>query len=91
MDFAPEHFPDYRPGYTDYNTMRDLLWKETNKITDFAIRKGLKFTPYTTNEFAQWNGFKHSNAFNIDFNKINNSKHEDVFIASCQIPLTISE
>ena len=86
MDMAPEHYPDYRPGYTDYNTMRELLWKESAIITDFAIRKGLTFKPYSTHEFSSWKGFDHASAFQIDFEKINNTKHKDVFITSCQIP-----
>jgi hypothetical protein len=85
MDFAPEHFPDYKPGYTDYNTMRELLWKESAKITDFAIRKGLKFKQYNLAEFNQWEGFDYSNAFELDFNKVNSDKHKDVYIASAQI------
>ena len=85
MDFAPDHYPDYRPGYTDYNTMRKLLWKESAKITDFAIRKGLKFKPYDIAEFDQWEGFDHSKAFEFDFDKINNVKYNDVYIASSQI------
>ena len=86
MDFAPDHYPDYRPGYTDYNTMRDLLWKESSKITDFAMRKGLNFKPYDVSAFGKWEGFDHSSAFTIDFNRINIDKHNDVYIASCEIP-----
>ena len=46
MDFSEGHYPDYRPGYTDYNTMRNLLWQESAKITDFAINKGIQFKKY---------------------------------------------
>ena len=86
MDFAPDHYPDYRPGYTDYNTMRDLLWKESSNITDFAMRKGLTFKPYNITEFNQWEGFNHSHAFESDFNGINIDKHKDVYITSATIP-----
>ncbi len=85
MDFAPNHYPDYRPGYTDYNTMRELLWKESAKITDFAIRKGLNFKPYDISAFGAWEGFDHSKAYELDFERINNDKHNDVYIASSQI------
>ena len=86
MDFAPDHYPDYRPGYTDYNTMRDLLWKESSNITDFEMRKGLTFKPYNITEFNQWEGFNHSHAFESDFNGINIDKHKDVYITSATIP-----
>lgn len=49
MDFSPEHWPDYRPGYTDYNTMRPKIYEETVKIVDFAFRKGMQFTPWNPN------------------------------------------
>ena len=86
MDFAPDHYPNYGPGYTDYNTMRELLWKENAKITDFAIRKKLQWKQYSTAEFSSWEGFDRSDAFELDYKKINNTKHNDVYITSCQIP-----
>lgn len=46
MDFSDGHFPDYRPGYKDYNTMRDLIFKESAKIVDFAFRKNADWIPY---------------------------------------------
>lgn len=46
MDFSEGHYPDYRPGYTDYNTMRYLLWTESSIIVDFAMRKNAKWTKY---------------------------------------------
>ena len=69
MDFAPDHYPDYRPGYTDYNTMRDLLWKESSKITDFAMRKDLQFKPYNVTEFNHWEGFTILMQFESDYDK----------------------
>jgi hypothetical protein len=66
--------------------MRDLLWKESSKITDFAMRKGLNFKPYDISAFGTWKGFDHSAAFSIDFDRINIDKHKDVYIASCEIP-----
>jgi len=50
MDFSPEHWPDYRPGYTDYNEMRPKIYEETVKIVDFAFRKGMQFEPWNPNE-----------------------------------------
>ena len=84
MDFSDGHFPDYRPGYTDYNTMRDLLWKESAKITDFAFRKDLKFNPYNVSEFKHWNGYDIDVA--MQYEMINIDKHKDVYIASATIP-----
>jgi hypothetical protein len=67
--------------------MYEILWQESSKITDFAMRKGLTFKPYNTNEFASWAGFDRSDAFELDYNKINNNiKHNDVYIATCKIP-----
>ena len=86
MCFDESHYPDYRPGYKDYNRMYEILWQESAKITDFATRKGLTFRPYNTNEFAQWEGFDRSDAFELDYKKINNTKHNDVYITSVQIP-----
>ena len=86
MDFSPDHYPDYRPGYTDYNTMRELLYKENANMLDFTMRKGLTFKQYTTNEFSSWDGFDQPGAFKLNQIMINNTKHKDVYIASCQIP-----
>ena len=79
MDFSPDHYPDYRPGYTDYNTMRNLLWTESVKIIDFAIRKGLEFKQYNLDLFKKWDTFDFETAPNVYFS--NNSKHSDVYIA----------
>lgn len=80
MDFSEGHFPDYRPGYTDYNTMRTLLWEESAKLTDFAIRKEMNFVPYDRLAFSSIKGFdkKAANAL-----KINTS---DVYVALTRIP-----
>lgn len=54
MDFSDDHYPDYRPGYTDYNKMRDLLFQESSKIIDFAMRKSAswkKYSPEILSEF----------------------------------------
>lgn len=84
MDFSPDHYPDYRPGYTDYNTMRELLWKESTKITDFALRKNINFQPYTCDMFSEWQGYNKSEA--EAFNAINSDKHSDVYVAIATIP-----
>ena len=84
MDLAPDHYPDYRPGYKDYNTLRELLWKETAKITDFAIRKGLEFKQYNLDLFKKWDTFDFETAQTYD--QLNNSKHSDVYIALATIP-----
>ena len=83
MDFSPNHYPDYRPGYTDYNTMRNLLWTESAKITDFAIRKSMNFKPYTVEEFKNWNGYDIDQA--AYFLEVNKNKHNDVYIATTTI------
>ena len=84
MDFSPDHYPDYRPGYTDYNTMRNLLWTESVKIIDFAIRKGLEFKQYNLDLFKKWDTFDLKTAQTYD--QLNNSKHSDVYIALATIP-----
>lgn len=43
MDFSEEHWPDYRPGYTDYNHMRTKIYEESSKIMDFALRKNMQW------------------------------------------------
>ena len=83
MDFAPDHYPDYRPGYTDFNTMHELLWKESVKIADFAMRKGMQFKPYTVEEFKNWQGYDIDQA--AQFLAINKDKHQDVYIATATI------
>ena len=84
MYFSPDHYPDYRPGYTDYNTMRNLLWTESVKIIDFAIRKGLEFKQYNLDLFKKWDTFDFETAQTYD--QLNNSKHSDVYIALATIP-----
>ena len=37
MCFDESHYPDYRPGYKNYDRMYELLWQESSKITDFAF------------------------------------------------------
>jgi|TARA_R110002074_G_scaffold166722_6_gene327498 hypothetical protein len=80
MDFTEGHYPDYRPGYKDYNTMRSLIWNESSKITDFAIKKGMKFQKYNTNDvFAMIDGYKYDIGNNL-------TPHQtDVYVAITQI------
>lgn len=84
MDLAPDHYPDYRPGYKDYNTLRELLWKESAKITDFAIRKGLDFKQYNLDLFKTWESFDFEKS--LTYIQLNSSKHSDVYIALATIP-----
>ena len=81
MDFSEGHYPDYRPGYTDYNSMRKHIWNENAKITDFAMRKDMQwqlYNPETT--FKDIKGFDKSEAKYMDNN------WNDVYIATCKIP-----
>lgn len=81
MDLAPDHYPDYRPGYTDYNTMRNLLWTESAKLTDFAIRKNMEFKQYlSTDVFAEIAGYKY------DIGQTITPTQTDVYVAVAQIP-----
>ncbi len=85
MDFAPDHYPDYRPGYTDYNTMRNLLWKESAKIIDFTLRKNIPFHLFKgTDNFSILPGFKKDVAKAIE--KDITIKNSDLYIAIEQIP-----
>ena len=83
MDFSPDHYPDYRPGYTDFNTMHDLLWQETAKIIDFAIRKNMQWQPYSIDVFKNWEGYDLEIA--APFLEVNKTKHTDVYIATATI------
>ena len=81
MDFDKDHYPDYRPGYTDYNTMREHIWNENAKITDFAMRKDMQwqlYNPETT--FKDIKGFDKSKAKYMD------NRWDDVYISICKIP-----
>ena len=81
MDFSEGHYPDYRPGYTDYNNMRKHIWNENAKITDFAMRKDMQwqlYNPETT--FKDIKGFDNGAAKYMDNN------WNDVYIATCKIP-----
>ena len=83
MCFDEDHYPDYRPGYKDYNRMWELLWQESSSITDFAFRKGMNFSQYNVKLFEQWNGYNPSVA--EPFLDINKNKHSDVYIATATI------
>ena len=81
MDFSEGHYPDYRPGYTDYNSMRKHIWNENAKITDFAMRKDIQwqlYNPETT--------FKDIKGFDDGAAKYMDNKWNDVYIATCKIP-----
>jgi hypothetical protein len=85
MDFDEDHYPDYRPGYKNYDRMHDLLWRESAKITDFAIRKNIKFYPYTGPEvFAAFPGYKYDVAVNIPTDVV--TSRPDVYIGIARIP-----
>ena len=60
--------------------MRKLLWTESVKITDFAVRKDMNFSLYNNQAFNSINGFdkKISNTLTI-----NNS---DTYISVKRIP-----
>ena len=45
MDFTEDHWPDYRPGYTDYNTMHERIRYENAYMLDFAIRNDMAWMP----------------------------------------------
>jgi len=47
MCFDETHYPDYRPGYKNYDRMYELLWQEQCRIDNFAVRKGMQFSEYT--------------------------------------------
>lgn len=81
MDFSPEHYPDYRPSYTDYNKMRPLIWEENAKICDFAIRKHMhwhKYNPSTS--------FNNIDGFDLKVAKYIEANADDIYIATCKIP-----
>jgi hypothetical protein len=53
MDFAEGHYPDYRPGYKDYDTMRASIFEENLKILDFAVRNNLKWQLYNASILSE--------------------------------------
>lgn len=84
MDFDEDHYPDYRPGYKNYDRMHDLLWRENAKITDFAVRKGMTFQPYTPALFSEIPGYKYDVAEAIGVDVTTN--RSDVYVAITKIP-----
>jgi hypothetical protein len=54
MDFSEGHYPDYRPGYINYDTMRTSIFEENNKILDFAVRKNLKWKLYDASILSKY-------------------------------------
>jgi len=81
MSFDESHYPDYRPGYKDYNRMWELLWHESANMTDFAMRKNMKWeiiNPSTS--FRDVQGVSTSKAKYIE------QRWSDVFVATCKIP-----
>jgi len=83
MCFDESHYPDYRPGYKNYDRMWELLWQESTKITDFAMRKGMHFYPYNVKLFEQWDGYNSIKA--EPFLEVNKNKHNDVYMAIATI------
>ena len=66
MDFSPEHWPNYSPGYTDYNYMRTKIFEESSKITDFAMRKNMQWKMYDpTTSIQNFPGFSQEAADQI--------------------------
>ena len=45
MDFTEDHWPDYRPGYKDYNNMHERIRYENSYMLDFAIRNDMVWMP----------------------------------------------
>jgi hypothetical protein len=84
MCFDEDHYPDYRPGYKNYDRMWELLWQESSSITDFAVRKGLEFKQWSTELFKNWNSFNLDKS--LEYVEVNKHKHSDVYIASATIP-----
>ncbi len=74
MDFTEDHWPDYRPGYTDYNTMHERIRYENAYMLDFAIRNDMAWMPASdVNSFSMFPNF--------DTDKYsNNGKWNDVYI-----------
>lgn len=87
MDFSEGHYPDYRPGYTDYNTMHKILWTESVSIMDFAIRKGAKFdiyNPQTT--VSHLEGFDSEVANTLNVKVLPGQDGVDIYASLIEIP-----
>ena len=83
MDFSEGHYPDYRPGYIDYNGMRPRIWEENAAILDFGIKMGLQFTKWNPQtSIAQIPGFDPVAASEII------KSADDVYVAVAQINTT---
>ena len=74
MDFTEDHWPDYRPGYKDYNTMYERIRYENAYMLDFAIRNDMAWMPASdVNSFRWFPGFEADKYSN-------NGKWNDVYI-----------
>lgn len=80
MDFGEGHYPDYTPGYKDYNTMRPKLFEENEAILDFGLKMGMQFKkwdPKTSVDMIP--GFDAAAAAEI------NKSADDVYVAVARI------
>ena len=87
MDFSDGHYPDYRPGYTDYNTMHKKLWEENMNIVDFVLRKKAQFevyNPQTT--LAKFPGFDKDIADTLKVKLLPGQSEVDIFASVIEIP-----
>ena len=74
MDFTEDHWPDYRSGYKDYNTMYERIRYENAYMLDFAIRNDMAWMPASdVNSFSMFPGFEADKYSN-------NGKWNDVYI-----------
>jgi hypothetical protein len=81
MDFVDDHYPDYRPGYKNYDTMRERIFEESAKIVDFVITKGYSFKHFTAQK-----AFSDMPGYNPEFDDVIRKGQHDIYFAMIQIP-----
>ncbi len=85
MDFAEGHYPDYRPGYINYDTMRTHIFEENNKILDFAVRHNLRWELYDGSFLSRH--FEMNESFNQPIQRGDQPKHDrDIYVTLVKIP-----
>jgi hypothetical protein len=85
MDFAEGHYPDYRPGYKDYDTMRTSIFEENLKILDFAARHNLRWELYDGSFLSRH--FDMNESFNQPIQRGDQPKHDrDIYVTLVKIP-----
>lgn len=81
MDFTEDHWPDYRPGYKNYDYMHNCIRYENAYMLDFAMRKGLTWRcGNSINAFKDFPGFDPDKYYS-------KNRWGDLYVAYTRIPI----